>query len=202
MHPTRSRGTVSTGLLVLLALIGVLAFGGIVGGGLTLNARSQCIAAESGLKAQFDDNQNVYDNVWKDIKEEAQVTSEFVRANHDLLVAAVQGREGGAGELVRMIRESNPTLDPSIFLKVQRSIESGHARFASGQTTLLDRRREYENLYQSPSVMFANLFLSPPFPRVRLDDYKIVTSEQTSAAFSTGRADQLTVFGSGGTAGK
>jgi hypothetical protein len=57
--------------------------------------------AEAGIKAQYEDNQNVFDNVWKDIKEEAQVTSEFVRANHDLLVAAVQGREGGAGERQR-----------------------------------------------------------------------------------------------------
>lgn len=188
------KGSISTGLLVVIALALVAGLGGIGACSVVLGARSQCISAESGLKAQLGDNENVYDNTWKDIKEEAQVTDQFVAANKDLLRSAVEGRKGGAGELVRLIHEANPTLDPQVFLKVQRSIEAAHAKFGANQTALLDRKREYENLYQSPTVMFANVFLSPPFPRVKMEDFKIVTSDETEKAFGTGKAPALRVF--------
>lgn len=146
---------------------------------------------EVGVKAQYKQNQNAYDAMWKKVKETAQVPAMYTEDLKEVYTAALTGRygEGGSKAMVALIKEHNPDLDSAVYTQVQRVIESGRDDFAQSQQMLLDRKRAYETYLDSmPQGTLARML---GFPRIDLSDYGIVTSERTDAAFSSGKDEPL-----------
>lgn len=186
----------------------------ILGAGLLMSAcgwYNQSVRLENSVTAQYLNNQNSYDAFWKKVKETAQVADHYKNGFKDVLQGAIEGRYAdGGGQMMKFITEANPSLDPSLYRKVQDVIESGRNEFQQGQRDLLDKQRSYKNhLQQTQGAVFTS-FLS--FPKVKTGreapsedtdndgkltvlDYKIVTSVQTQEAFSKGEAAELDVFG-------
>jgi hypothetical protein len=86
---------------------------------------------EADIPAQYSQMQNVYDNGWKQVMEENQIPQNYAAQVKDVFQGTMTGRYGpeGSKALFQMITEQNPQLDPSLYKKVQESIERFHAEF-------------------------------------------------------------------------
>ena len=59
----------TTRTIVILAVVGLLVLNALGYGCSCLGYRQDCVQAEAGLKAQYDQNRNNYDNMWKKFRE-------------------------------------------------------------------------------------------------------------------------------------
>ena len=167
---------------------------------------------ENAARAQYQSNQNAYDKMWKTISETAQVPAQYKQDFQDLLVAENAAKFGKDGSQATMqwFQERDLHFDATLYSKIQTVIEAGRADFAKGQDELLDKQRRYhDHLGSFTGRMFASMSGHPMIvqgkyaPAEDLDgdgrltalDYPIVTSAQTQAAFATGEAEALDVFG-------
>lgn len=166
------------GLLVLLFLGSIFSF------------RSSAVSAEAGVKAQYKQNQNNYDNMWKKFRELSQVPQNYADDLKKVYDSAIQGRYGSSGSqaTVQWIKEHNPTFDSSLYGKIQAAIEAGRNGFEADQKMLIDKKREYEVLLNGNTALYANVW---GFPKIDLDQYDIVTSETTDTAFKSKKADEV-----------
>lgn len=149
------------------------------------------VRAENGIKAQYSQNQNNYDNMVKKIREIAQVPEMYAEDLKKVYDSAIKGRYGADGSraMFQWLKEQNPSLDPSLYAKIQQVIESGRNEFMNDQKALLDKKRVYENSFQQfPASVIAGMF---GFPRIDLSKYDIVTSDATQRAFDTKRDEPL-----------
>lgn len=172
----------SKGIIVLLAIVGLLVVFGFGVGCAALNYREDCIKAEAGIKAQYDQNQNNYDNMWKKFKEVAAVPKMYANDLKELWDKAMKARYEGEGQpIFRWIQEHNPELDPKVYSQLQRTLEAGRNSFEADQKQLLDKKRQYEVTLKGTRSIFFNWMFG--FPRVDLAQYDIVTSDKTEGVF-------------------
>jgi hypothetical protein len=91
--------------------------------------------------------------------------------------------------MFQFIQEQNPTIDSTVYTQLQRMIEAGRIDFANSQTRLIDQKRVYQtalgSFWQGMWMRVAG------FPKINLDDYKIVTNSHTENAFSTGTEEPI-----------
>ena len=111
--------SISTKTLVTLCVVGVIVLFGFGYGCTALGYRSDCVASETGLKAQQEQVKNNYDNMWKRFLEMSQVPSMYVKNLKLVFDSAMQGRYGkdGSKSVFSSIQEHNPTIDSSMYTK-------------------------------------------------------------------------------------
>lgn len=179
-----------TATIVLVTILGIATFG-VSFGSCAFGYRSDCIKAEAGIKAQYSEDQNNYDNMWKRFREMSQVNESYAADLKKVFDGAIQGRYGADGSKAAMqwITEHNPTLSPDTYTRLQSTIEAGRNSFEAEQKTLLDKKREYEVLLGSTTGLFVNGFFG--FPRIDLAKFGIVTSDRTEKAFGTGKDEEI-----------
>lgn len=179
--------------LGIALVVCLLFFGALIGFGY-VGFQNDAARFEIALTAQLEDNKNIYDNGWKEVKEMAQVPKVQEQALEKLYVSALKARNYG-GEVVKFIQENNPTLDQSTFLKIQASIEKFRSRFAQAQTEIISKKQAYGNfLTASTSGRFYNSVagaLGGAYPRVDMSKFIIVTSEQTDSDFQRHKSEPL-----------
>lgn len=179
----------STGVKVLLGLVGTIVIVGIIMVGSVIGTYNQAINQEQGIVAQYKQDQNNYSNYINKLAETAQVPSMYMEDLSKLYSKVVEGRKGSDQELFRFIKEANPQVDASIYRQVQQVIEAGRNSFEADQKTLLDKKRVYEVTLQSfpNNVVLGAL----GFPRIKLDEYDIVTDAKTETAFKTKKQEPI-----------
>jgi hypothetical protein len=181
----------SKGLMIALGAAALFVVFGLGVVGCAVGFNNTCVTQENGIKAQYSQNQNSYDNMWKKIKEVAQVPEMYTDDLKKVYTSAIQGRYGASGSkaVFQWIQEHNPNVDASIYKQVQQVIEAGRLSFEAEQKMLVDKKRVYENILQVfPNSMFAGMF---GFPRIDLAKFDIMTSDETQRAFETKRAEPL-----------
>ncbi len=147
---------------------------------------------EIGIKAQYKQNQNNYDNGYKEVVEKAQVPAMYTEQLQKLYKTAMDSRYGveGSKALFQFIKEQNPNLDPDLFRQIQQSIETFRKGFEAEQKTLVSKRQAYEMYLQATYAgRFYNMFGG--YPKIDLDVYDIVTSDKTQEDFKTKKAEPL-----------
>jgi hypothetical protein len=152
------------------------------------------VTQEAGIKAQYKQNQNNYDNMWKKFREASQVPKQYKNDLKEVYDSAIQQRYGknGSQAMFQWLKEHNPNFDSSMYTHLQQLVEAGRNSFEANQKMLLDKRRQYEvDLNIFPNSMVAG-FLG--FPKIDLDKYDIVTSERTEEAFETKKAEEVQLF--------
>lgn len=160
-------------------------------GGYIMSTYNTCIELEKRIEAQYKNNQNVYDTFWKTVKEIAQVPEMYAEDTKKLYKEVLSNRYGkdGSKAMFQFLKEQNPNLDASLYKKIQQAIESGRTDFKKNQTVLIDIKAQYEMyINKFPRVIFARMF---GFPRINLKEFDIVTSEETSQAFTTKKAGAI-----------
>ena len=180
-----------------LAIIGSVVLLVIGYGACALSYRTSCVHAENGIVAQYKQNQNDYDNMWKKFKEMAQVPEMYTDDLKKVYDSAIKSRygEGGSKAVFQFIKESNPNFDPTMYTKLQAAIEAGRNGFAADQAQLLDKKRQYQDLLGSNTAAVVNFWFG--FPRIDLDTYDIVTSDDTQKTFQDKKSDEIRLRPSG-----
>lgn len=167
---------VSISVVIMVMFIGVYNFGN---------------SSEQRLEAKLKDNKVVLANYHKKVAEAVQVPA---MARDDLVkvvTAAIQGRygEGGSKAVFQMITEQNPSIDPSLYSKIQQIIESGRDKFENNQKEMIDIERAYRTTLGSfPKGIILNIL---GYPRVDLNKFKIIVDSSTEEAFDTGKEEVM-----------
>lgn len=164
---------------------------GVSYAGCALSYRSACIRSETGIEAQYEQNKNNYDNMWKKFREMAQVPSMYADDLRKVYDGAIQGRYGkdGSKATIQFIHEHNPTFSDAMYVKLQSAIEAGRNGFAADQQQLIDKKRNYQIVLGSTKEIAVGFLFD--FPRIDLAKYAIVTSDATQDAFKTGKAEEV-----------
>lgn len=179
-------------------VLGFLVVFGIIFAGFgctALSYRSDCVRMEAKVVAQYDQNRNNYDNMWKKFREMAQVPDKYAGDMKKMWADTMRARygEGGSKALFQFIQEHNPQLDPSMYVKLESAIEAGRNSFAADQQQLIDVRRQYEVVLKDNRALFVGWIFS--YPTIDLKKYDIVTSDKTDDAFRTKKSDEVDIFG-------
>lgn len=185
----------SNTMRIVLGIVAVAVLSVIVVGCTVMGTYNSCISQENGLEAQYQKNQNNYANYFDKLKEIAQVPAMYTADLEKVYKSALSARygEGGSKAVFQFIQEHNPTVDSSLYTKIQSVIEAGRNSFEADQTTLLDKRRVYQNtIGQVPGSMIAGMF---GFPRVDLKKYDPVINDATEKAFATKKAGPISLTG-------
>lgn len=141
---------------------------------------------ENQIVATFEDNKNVLAQYSNRIAEAAQIPAMQRDDLVAVVTAALDARYGeeGSKAMFQFIQEQNPNIDSSVYTQLQRMIEAGRIDFATAQTRLIDQKRVYDNARKSFWQGFWMRVAG--YPKINLDDYKIVTNARTEEAFKTG----------------
>lgn len=185
-----------------LLIFGVLAVLIVLGlGGLGMGYwgwSNDCRQAENDIVGQYTEMQNVYDNGWKKVVEIAQVPQNQMDNYKALYTDVMKGRYGADGSkaMFQFLKEQNPTLDPSLYTKLQQTIEIYHNDFQAAQTNLTAKKVDYKNLIDVGAGRVYNMVGN--YPRIHVgiptgaqDDYQIVTSGKTQEDFKNHSAPAL-----------
>lgn len=166
----------------LIASLGILAASYV-------SAANQGNRMEVGIKATYENNKNVLASYSQKVMEAAQVPSMMRDDLLKLTKAAIEGRYGpeGSKAVFQSIRESNPQLDSGVYRQLQQIIEGGRTEFQNSQTRLIDQKRVYS---EALGTVWGGLWLRiAGYPKVNLDDYKIVTTDRTENVFKAGKEE-------------
>lgn len=170
---------------VVLFLVSVFSIIGYV-----ISINNTCVTMEATVKAQYKQNQNNYDNYFKTLQEAAQVPSMYMNDLKKVYDGSMSGRYGQSGSRAtwQFIKEHNPTIDSSMYVKIQTIIESGRKDFENNQRMLLDKKRVYEDTFlkKFPTSFVASAL---GYPKIDLASMDIVTSEETEKTFKTKKSD-------------
>lgn len=176
-------------LVVSLVILGAIVALGIVAVMMFIGANNTAAGFDSSVKYEHTNNKNVMAGYNQKVMEVAQVP-EMMRDDFiKVATAAMEGRYGkdGSKAVFQALKEQNPTLDPSLYAKIQQVIESGRTEFQNSQTRLLDIKRSYEFALNSfPQGIFMRAL---GYPKVPLDTYNIVTTDRVERAFEKGKED-------------
>ncbi len=156
---------------------------------------NQCVGQEQSIIAQYNQNKNNYDNYFKKLKETAQVPDMYVDSFKKVYNGIMSGRYGvgGSKAAFQWIQENNPNFDSSLYKQIQEVIEAGRNSFEANQKTLLDKKQIYQTLLgQIPDGFFAKLM---GFPKIDLEKYNIVTSEETEGVFNSKKSEPINIKG-------
>src|SRR5262245_50846519 len=119
--------------VLILTVVG-LAFGafGLIA---AISWYNGAIDKQESIQAQYRDNQNAYDCVWKKVREVAQVPSQYKEDLKDLLVTETGAKYGKDGSRATMqwFQDRNIALPEGLYRDLTNVIESGRNDFARGQ---------------------------------------------------------------------
>jgi len=170
-------------LLVVLLLIGI---------GMMVSYKNREVELYNQIEAKKQDNKSEFDNMWKKIKQVAQVPDAAKDALVEIFQKHAEARAGSqpsGGSLATWIKESVPTIAPDSlgYKNLMNIITGSRDRWTMCQKELIDYKREYDNLVQKiPSRWFV---------ADRKPEITIVTSTKTEKTFEEGKDDDIDLFG-------
>ena len=176
----------SNKMIGIIASVGILVFLGLFIVGSYISNYNYGNEVEKQLTTQMKQNENVLSSYYGKVQEIVQVNDMYKNDLKEVVTAAIQGRYGENGSQAswQWLKENNPSLDSSLYVKVQQVIEAGRNEFKNSQSVLLDMKRGYETnlgyFWKGTWLRIAG------YPKINLDDIRIVVTEDASEAFRTG----------------
>ena len=178
------------GVIVVFALSFVFSY---------ISWSNEALKFEADIPAQYQQMQNVYDNGWKQVMEENQISDKYASQIKDIFQGVMTGRYGdnGSKAIFQLIHEDNPKVDPSLLKKVQESIERFHAEFQGSQTKIIALKQSYQTyVFATTSGRIYNVVGNYPHikcgvPAGSADEYQIVTSSKTQIDFKNHQSEPL-----------
>lgn len=150
--------------------------------------------AEVAIKAKYADNENVYAQGTQKVMEIAQVPAMYRDDLKEVFTAALQGRYGdnGSQATFQWLKEQNPQLDSSVYVKIQQVIEAFRTQFQNAQTGLLDQCRSYET---NRGYVWAGFWLNMAgYPKADIDKMcTIVSTNKARQTFETKTDEGITL---------
>lgn len=169
-------GLIIGGVIVLILVIMYFAY------------NNKEVALRNEAEAQKGKIESVFDTMWKTIKQEAGVTEEYRKTFEKIYPELIAGRYAGDNQsLIKMINESNPAFDTSLYQKLMQTIEVQRTVFSTAQQRMLDIIRERETLLESmPSKWFIT--------NKEEIEYVVISSDATADIIQTRRENDVEIF--------
>ena len=120
------------------------------------------------------------------VMEAGQVPSMYKDDLKEVITAAMTSKYGADGSKAtfQWLKDQNINIDAGMYKQIQQIIESGRNKFENAQTKFIDTKRAYEtNLGYLWKGMWMRI---AGYPKINLDDYKIISSGHAKKAFDTG----------------
>lgn len=184
----QSNNSNKTLLVALFGVIGVMVLIGLVIAGSAIGAYNSGNRFEQRIIAVYNNNQNILSNYTQKVQEAAQVTDMQRDDVAKVINGALAGRYGkdGAKAVFQAIHEQNPTIDSTVYKKLQEIIQAGRDEFQNNQTTLIDVKRSYQTALGSfPGGFFMHMV---GYPKINLDEYKVLVDGGVADQFKTGKS--------------
>lgn len=176
----------STGAIVLAVLLLLAGAVTLLVVGSYVTAANYGAQAENDLQATLDNNKNILSNYTLKVQEMAQVPEMYRDDLLKIVTATFEGRygEGGSKATWQWLQEQNPNLDPALYNRLQQTMEAGRNEFQVAQTGLLDKKRVYNT---NLDYVWKGFWLGVAgYPKIDLNEIKIITETSTQAKFETG----------------
>jgi len=197
---------------VFAIIVGLAIVIGIASFFSAISWHDESIGKEEGVKAQYRDNQNEYDNFWKKVQETAQVPQQYKDDFKELLAAETTAKYGKDGSQATMqwFKDRNISFPDTMYLKLMNIIEAGRNDFKRGQTLLLDKQKVFSvstktfwghmlaGYWDIPSEVRGALAPTKDLDgdnKLTVLDYPILLSKRTNEAFAAGEDEPVNVFG-------
>lgn len=134
-------------------------------------------------------NEAEFDNMWKKIKQTAQIPEQKKDAFKEVFIEYAQARTSdSAGSVVNFVRESNPNLDLGVYDNLMNTINGSRDSWTMRQTELVDIARQYnQNMVVFPRNLYLKVFFSKINP-------KVISSGKTKETFESGEDNDLDLF--------
>lgn len=130
----------------------------------------------------------VFDNTWKKIQQQANVTNEYKEGFRQIYVEMMNARYSeDNGTFMKWIQESNPTFDSSLYKTLMNTIEGSRNEFTMEQKKLIDIDRELKSM----KVTFPNSLVLGNKKDLEI---KIITSAKTDEVYKTGQENDIEIF--------
>jgi hypothetical protein len=143
-------------------------------------------STERQIEAVWENNQNVLSSYTNRVMEMAQVNEMYRDDVREVIEAALSARYGDEGmrSTWSWVQEQNPSLDASVYTRLQQTIESGRQEFRVAQTRLIDVKRNYNTAL---GALPGKFFLSfAGYPTIDLDSFNVIISQEAQDAFESG----------------
>jgi len=143
--------------------------------------------AEQVIKAEYSNMENILAQYSLKVAEVGQVPGMMRDDLAKVTKDAMSGRYGdnGSQATFQWIKENYPgQVDASLYTKIQQVMEAGRNKFENAQTKFIDTKRAYET---NLGYLWKGMWLRiAGYPKINLDDYKIISSGHAKKAFETG----------------
>lgn len=171
------------GYISIGAIVGVV----MIAGGSYMSAYNLGNRSEKVIQAQYEQNQNSLSAYSNKVMEAVQIPNLAKDNLKEVIQSAMQGRYGDQGSkaVFQSIKEAYPgTVDPALYTKIQIIIDSGRTDFAEEQKKLIDKVRVYRTNLDS---LWTGTWLGiAGYPKINLEDYKIIKSDYANDSFKSG----------------
>lgn len=170
--------------------IGVLlvAFIGIAWVLMYYSYSNKYITVRNLYDAQVSDDKIVFDEVWKVVKQQAQVSDQYAESFKSIYVGMMDARYSkDENATFKWIKEQNPQFSQDMYMKLMNTIEAQRSKFTTVQRKLISYHMELKNMVQ---LFPGSLFIGSR----EVPELKLVTSTKTEETFQTGKDDDVDMF--------
>lgn len=176
------------GLLITGSILAILAVFVVVILSWAIGWSNGEIELKNGVFAQQKVNEAVFDNTWKTISQEAQVSNTYKDSFKAVYVDIMNARYASdrSASLMKWVTESNPNFDTKLFEKLMVTIEAQRQTFTENQKKLIDINNVHTNMIQKfPGVILASILGRQEIK------ITVVTSAKTEESFKTGQDNDV-----------
>lgn len=172
------------------------------------------IKLRTQFHAQVKICQTAHDEMWKVIKQDAELTDKYAKDFEKIFPQLANGMMSDEA-LFQFLSGFNPQFSHDLYLETIQTLKTERAKFKQAQDVATDIAREYDSWIQAkPTKLFINDDISDArqYVNISLDDvkalklpnntfssyqvltYKPVTSTKTNDAFEKGVDDDVKLF--------
>jgi hypothetical protein len=173
-----------------LAIGGVVLLAVIIVAAMAVSYKNKEVRLRKTIEAKQLDNKSEFDNMWKKIKQVAQVTDEAKNALIEIFQKHAEARSGGqkGGSLMLWVKESIPDAkaNTDLYKNLMNILTSSRDSWTMRQKELIGLKNEYDVLCETiPSAWFVTK---------RDIEITIITSSKTERTFEEGKDDDVDLF--------
>lgn len=144
--------------------------------------------AEQGIKATWENNQNILAGYTLKVQEAAQIPEMKTEDLQKVIEFAMGGRYGqdGSRAVFQWIQEAYPgQVTDGVYIQIQRIIEAGRNEFTVAQTRLVDQKRVYQTKLGS---FWSGFWLNVAgYPKLDLNTYNVIITTEVERTFNSGK---------------
>jgi hypothetical protein len=171
--------------IIVVVLLGVFGF---VMAGKYISYNNQETELRNLSEAQLKKIESTHNQMRRTLSQIAEVAKLSMDKQQEIYVGLMEGRYSkGDGSLMKMITESNPSVDMNILNKLVNSIEVENKNFSNEQERMFSIINEHKNLITKfPGSIFCK--------NTTEIKYTVISSTYTKQVMETGKDDDIKLF--------